>query len=911
MTNSLFELFQSPNTAPRDDVIVNGRYSLPPIGDPTGKRRSLQRVTNFVKQISDTEALTKWKMRMLVIGMASDERLYDLATSLDRSMWRDLEDVAEKAIDLGQAGPSGGNITGTALHNYTDNVGHTPIRVREKWAPKVENYQRALHEQGLRPVAGLSERLVVSERFGVAGRLDDVYEDPFGVLRVGDRKSQKKFYTWFEIGAQLACYQIADAMWNEQECRFEEMPKLADDYGIVAWMPLTYPGGRPDEVELFRVPLEPARELLKVLELVRGLRTGATRWGQQMPALNAFERTARDIRDAETHDDLRKIAAARTAENWTGEHTEMAAARWEEIALEQVERAQSSPIVPVVPVADPAQDWARLAQIARVDQLPSTEVTFQGLTAVSDICLNGTVPDNEVWAVGDVKAGEPLRLLTDVVTVPREMIERSPVDLLQLFQSPSDALFEDATFPDEGDRVRADDSGATVPAPVLTKLDPRIVDGVTQRPSTEAEREAYEAGRAVRLQAHPVATAPHTNSLNHGATVVELPADAPTSLPTSQTDLEAAIEALSTVPLKIVREVAGRAANSSSSRGRVRLLNDVEEKKYAAHGVELMPALLREWLELDGLNGEPGFNKDGVPRVANTGGARREPMDVRLAGKISLTSYLKTLGEEVPERTSKKGSATPAQGETDAFGQPVAVADQVDDAVTAEQAQTYGMTTFGPIVKGSDGLLYVQAEKGDHDISGEVRPEYDRVESYAVRDLIMLAKDARNAHERGIAILEIARREEMTKPIADELDQHYRTHGYAGNLPAPANNTPGKRPQYTPDYLREATINELRDLALNVGTPGERGQILHELGRRDAWGRMPVTQIDVAWRNENLPGVPSLAAEWNSIKYVTSRIEEVADVAGVHALWAELMHLPVFHRPEVQAALNARVNGSR
>ena|SRR5687767_14139548 len=71
MVNSLYDLFDAPGAKPdAEQLIVNGRYMLPPIGDRTGKRRSLQRVTNFIKQISDTEALTKWRLRQVVLGLA-------------------------------------------------------------------------------------------------------------------------------------------------------------------------------------------------------------------------------------------------------------------------------------------------------------------------------------------------------------------------------------------------------------------------------------------------------------------------------------------------------------------------------------------------------------------------------------------------------------------------------------------------------------------------------------------------------------------------------------------------------------------------------------------------------------------------------------------------------------------------
>ena len=480
-------LFEAPSEPePRDQLIVNGRYMLPPIGDPTGKRRSLQRVTNFIKQLSDTEGLTKWKLRTLVVGMARDERLYDLATSLSPDDKRELDDLVEKAIELGQAGPSGGNITGTALHNYTDDLpGKYPIRVRDKWVPKVENLFRALHEKGLRAVPGLSERLVVSERYGTCGRLDDVYEDPWGTLRVGDRKSQKEFQTWWEVGAQLALYQGSDAMWNEAECRFEDMPNLADDFAHVAWMPLKHPaakkGGDVDTVTIYDLPLAGPREVLDWCLSVRTLRTQARQWGQERVDLNGLARVARDIRDAETCDDLTNLYAAATKmDAWVEDvHAPMAAKRWEQLAAHEHQMQLEHLSVPspnelarqetVSEAADRIDQGYRdeaLSLRATQDVTALDAPAMERLALLADISgnINGVMHHTQVssleptlkYVAGiDYGVANPTPVL-----IPREMLEAKPPSAEAIVREALEdsmrgfdpALFvapeQDATFPD-------------------------------------------------------------------------------------------------------------------------------------------------------------------------------------------------------------------------------------------------------------------------------------------------------------------------------------------------------------------------------------------------------------------------------------------------------------------------------
>lgn len=925
-------LFEAPSEPePRDQLIVNGRYMLPPLGDPTGKRRSLQRVTNLVKQLSEQDGLVKWKLRMTVVGLAKDERLYDLATSLTPENKRDLDDLIEKAIDLGQAGPSGGNITGTALHNYTDDKpGEYPIRVRDKWVPKVENYYAALHAKGLRVVPGLSERLVVSERYGTAGRLDDIYEDPFGELRVGDRKSQKAFYTWWEVGAQLACYQGSDAMWNEEECRWEDMPKLADDYVHVAWMPLNHPTQR-DGVTIYDLPLGDARLVLEECVRVRELRRGAKSWGRERMDLGEFARCARDIRDAETRDDLRKIHAERSAV-LNQDLIEMAAKRWEKLVeveapepvsvdIEQAAFAipRDSPagrqaltmsqaaehvramspsdvaimfgttdinlngdIAPPVPYetitpasvvralgasAPPPVDFECRFDGKRVSEHPINvpgqfhcmnpvprPLADQALDALAEqavdaLAANGAAPGHYVM---DSDAAERL-----IINGTREAVSNFVAPVIQAFDAtgverpgeermtlPQDVLMfdpalfagpeDDATFPMPGDSGPGRASGEV---PEAAGLDGALIGTASNNlPGTGREydklqevtpgelftlateldrpnergRVAAEIVRRTRLgnrltapQVHAIDDAWAAKGLGPLRDAIrDLPAAltegimsplAPEALQQTpgQEDVEDALmPTLESVPLKIVREIATRAGNSSTARGRVRLLNDIESNKpgYVRHWEALIPAVLAEWLAVDG---GPSDGSDGpAGTVRNTEGSKRQGMYASQAGPTTLTAYLAT--KEEP----KSGTLAEAQRVQEATS-------GVDEAAMRVRAKKdfelneQTRTTLAEMkaaederqsndeVPLRDGTLSGDRERILPGTVAQVRQKYlsivegPNAGKHTIARLVELAKEARDGHERAQAFEAITKFHRWTGAIASEINRHYLDNGYA------------------------------------------------------------------------------------------------------------------------------------
>jgi len=307
--------------------ITAGRYRLPdltigPNGELiTGGKRpgGWQRVTTMVKAIGEARALDLWHQRLLVLGFVQRPDLYDLACATvattdrsdDRAMRERLESIAAKV--LAAVGADEGANLGTAFHGFTeaDDLGLMHY-ARKVWHGKIRNYSEGLSAQGLVVLPEFIERKVVVLRYGLAGTLDRILMDEMteGMpLRIGDLKSQKKFWTWLEISAQLAAYAMADAMWDRAKCCYVEMPPVAQDLAVVAWMPvngLHYADaetstGDPDGVDFFNVDLERGREALELCHRVDRMRSEAKSkaqtWGLLRPApvLTVVEAYARRI----------------------------------------------------------------------------------------------------------------------------------------------------------------------------------------------------------------------------------------------------------------------------------------------------------------------------------------------------------------------------------------------------------------------------------------------------------------------------------------------------------------------------------------------------------------------------------------------------------------------------------------
>lgn len=303
--------------------IRGGRYRLPDLAKGvdgkliTGdgpRKGGWQRVTNLVKAIADARALDLWHQRQIIAGLVLRPDIYDLAcatlsgqdlTNPSGTLRAELEQIAQKALSA--AGSDVGANLGTAFHGFAEaqDLG-MPHYARKRWEGRLQNYGSGMRAHRLEVVPGMTERRIVVLRYGVAGTLDRVLNDlESGVLRIGDLKTQKRFWTWLEISAQLAAYQMADAMWDERDLCYVQFPRVADDYAVVAWIPQIHPE-REDQVDFFDVDLSFGRDVLEVSFRANELRSEARSAGQTigllrpLPELSLVETYARRLDGVES-----------------------------------------------------------------------------------------------------------------------------------------------------------------------------------------------------------------------------------------------------------------------------------------------------------------------------------------------------------------------------------------------------------------------------------------------------------------------------------------------------------------------------------------------------------------------------------------------------------------------------------
>lgn len=238
----------------------NGRYYLP--NPDTGKTKSWQRVTNFVKLTDDTYHLELWKQRNVLKGVAilsqTRPQLMDqLAESHVKADKDRLNTIAVRAQEAAEAYAMAEE--GTALHKSTelaDYAGGDLNRVPERHRGRVRQYLDALAVNGFTVLPDMIERVTASARYEVAGKFDRVMGLRDGSAALVDLKTGDSLDLSFpSIAAQLECY--VDGVNNVgifDGQRYDTRLKVRTDFGIVIHLPSTR-----DEVTVYAVDLSQGR----------------------------------------------------------------------------------------------------------------------------------------------------------------------------------------------------------------------------------------------------------------------------------------------------------------------------------------------------------------------------------------------------------------------------------------------------------------------------------------------------------------------------------------------------------------------------------------------------------------------------------------------------------------------------
>lgn len=240
-----------------------GRYYLP--NPVTGKTKSWQRVTNFIKLTEDQYHLELWKRRNVAKGVAmlAATRPPSFLTELAASNVREDKDRLNNIASRAQAEADAWKMAeeGTALHKSAEDVDHAGgdlNRAPEHHRAKVRLYLDALAVNGVHVVPELIERVTVSEHYGVAGKFDRIFRLADGTYVLGDLKTGDSLdFGMASIAAQLDCYKDGvntTGIFDGQ--RYRQDIKVREDFGIVVHLPSTR-----DEVTLLRVDLDTGRKV--------------------------------------------------------------------------------------------------------------------------------------------------------------------------------------------------------------------------------------------------------------------------------------------------------------------------------------------------------------------------------------------------------------------------------------------------------------------------------------------------------------------------------------------------------------------------------------------------------------------------------------------------------------------------
>lgn len=267
-----FALPAESRVTARESILSAGRYMLP-WKDGSHKSRGFQRVSNLVSAFSDQFGLRMWELGEVLQGVAGSTELYAtlLAAELHkmdrptRKAW--VERFIEEAKDV--SGGNHGSKHGSQRHAVVEEhhaglpTGHHGADVRRD----LSLYRYAMHRNQLVAQPDLQEKRVLVEELEVVGTLDNVVQDMrTSWLHIADLKTQRKFWTFLEIAAQLACYAHGDAMWDESTGTWVDMPEVDQSVAMVLWMPR-----KPDDPEELAV-WEPRVDVYEV-DIVAGWKT--------------------------------------------------------------------------------------------------------------------------------------------------------------------------------------------------------------------------------------------------------------------------------------------------------------------------------------------------------------------------------------------------------------------------------------------------------------------------------------------------------------------------------------------------------------------------------------------------------------------------------------------------------------
>jgi hypothetical protein len=209
-----------------------GRPLITPIGG--GKAVGYTRMSTLAKALDDKSALTRWKQRQVVIGMANRPDLSAVAAAV-KGDDRKLDEIVETAMTVAES-ERAANI-GTALHALSEQVdeGVDIDTLPPQFQADLRAYSAAM--AGIQILA--KEMFVVTDEIEAAGTFDKLCRLPDGRVVVADVKTGQHEPKYpHSATTQIAGYSRGH-LYDPEKGRVGHLPSLGIDQevGLLIWMP--------------------------------------------------------------------------------------------------------------------------------------------------------------------------------------------------------------------------------------------------------------------------------------------------------------------------------------------------------------------------------------------------------------------------------------------------------------------------------------------------------------------------------------------------------------------------------------------------------------------------------------------------------------------------------------------------
>lgn len=278
-----------------------GRYVVPdPDSDNPNAVRHIQRTSDLVHSVSNTDLLDKWQDRMIVQGLAVEPQLLarvDLNQD-KRALKTNLQQIAAQAFTA--SGAEVRRERGSQLHYFIEAVltqfatlEQIPPEYRDEVRAAITAHQAAGIEIG---AAGTIERTLYNREADVCGTADLMpVRMPNGMYLVDDWKTGDDLdWSWAEIAMQLAVYANADLMleWDTTGAgswKWVPAPIVEKTVALVAHVPV-------DEktCDIYQIDIERGWRGVKLALMVRdwysepgkvAVKLDPKKWAAAEPAL--------------------------------------------------------------------------------------------------------------------------------------------------------------------------------------------------------------------------------------------------------------------------------------------------------------------------------------------------------------------------------------------------------------------------------------------------------------------------------------------------------------------------------------------------------------------------------------------------------------------------------------------------